>query len=39
MTFINAHEVILDQRERLEAWITFNRAVCLVTDFVKIGIV
>ncbi len=35
MIFINAHEVVLDQQERLEAWTSYDRVVRLAMDFIK----
>ena len=35
MIFINAHEVVLDKQERLEAWTSYDRVVRLAMDFIK----
>ena len=35
MIFINAHELVLDKQERLEAWVSYDRVVRLAMDFVK----
>ena len=35
MIYINAHEIILDKQERLEAWTSYDRVVHLAMNFVK----
>lgn len=35
MIYINAHEIVLDKQERLEAWTSYDRVVRLAMDFVK----
>jgi hypothetical protein len=35
MIFINAHEIVLDQQERLNAWTSYGRVVRLAMDFIK----
>jgi hypothetical protein len=35
MIFINAHEIVLDKQERLEAWTSYDRVVRLAMDFVR----
>lgn len=35
MIFVNAHELVLDKQERLEAWTSYDRVVHLAMDFVK----
>lgn len=35
MIFINEHEIVLDQQERLEAWTSYGRVVQLAMDFIK----
>ena len=35
MILINAHEVVLDKQERLEAWTSYDRVVRLAMDFIK----
>jgi hypothetical protein len=35
MIFINAHEIVLDKQERLEAWMSYDRVVRLAMDFIK----
>lgn len=35
MIFINAHELVLDKQERLEAWTSYDRVVRSAMDFVK----
>ena len=35
MILINAHEIVLDKRERLEAWTSYDRVVRLAMDFIK----
>ncbi len=35
MIYINVHEIVLDEQERLEAWTSFDRVVRLAMDFVK----
>ncbi len=35
MIFINGHEIVLDEQERLEAWAGFGRIVKLAMDFIK----
>jgi hypothetical protein len=35
MIFINAHEIVLDKQERLEAWTSYGGVVRLAMDFVK----
>jgi hypothetical protein len=35
MIFINAHEIVLDQQERLEAWTSYDAVVRLAMDFIR----
>jgi hypothetical protein len=35
MIFVNAHELILDKQERLEAWTSYDRVVRLAMDFIR----
>jgi hypothetical protein len=35
MIFINDHEIVLDQQERLEAWSSYDSVVCLAMDFIR----
>lgn len=35
MIFVNAHELVLDKQERLEAWTSYDRVVRLAMGFVK----
>jgi len=35
MIFINAHEIVLDKQERLEAWTSYDRVVRLAMNFVR----
>jgi hypothetical protein len=35
MIFINAHEVVVDKQERLEAWASYDHVVRLAMDFIK----
>jgi hypothetical protein len=35
MIYINAHELVLDKQERLEAWTSYGRVVQLAMDFIK----
>jgi hypothetical protein len=35
MIYINSHEIVLDDRERLEAWCSYDRVVRLAMDFIK----
>lgn len=35
MISINAHEIVLDDQERLEAWTSYGRVVRLAMDFIK----
>jgi hypothetical protein len=35
MIFINAHEIVLDKQECLEAWTSYGRIVQLAMDFIK----
>ncbi len=35
MIYINAHEIVLDEQERLEAWTSYGRVVRLAMDFIK----
>jgi hypothetical protein len=35
MIFINAHEIVRDQQERLEAWTSYDHVIRLAMDFIK----
>ena len=35
MIYINAHEIVLDSKERLEAWTSYDRIIRLAMDFIK----
>jgi hypothetical protein len=35
MIFINAHEIVLDKQERLEAWTSYDAVVHLAMDFIQ----
>lgn len=35
MIFINNHEIVLDERERLEPWTSYDRVVWLAMNFIK----
>lgn len=35
MISINAHEIVLDQQERLEPWVSYDRVIYLAMNFIK----
>lgn len=35
MIFINNHEIVLDEQERLELWASYDRVISLAMNFIK----